>query len=108
MQDLENDRAVAASAIVGGDRAVENERKLHEALRGYAASLPPQALSSIRSDLFSSFVIGGFECSTHRHQDGRRLDLIAATGHDTNAESRLQDARSSMASAPCATACAGT
>src|SRR5918993_3614492 len=85
MQDLEDDRAVAASAIVGGDRAVENERKLHEALRGYAASLTPQALSSIRSDLFSSFVIGGFECSTHRHQDGRRLDLIAATGHDTNA-----------------------
>jgi hypothetical protein len=85
MQDLKDDRAVAASAIVGGDRAVENERKLHEALRGYAATLPPQALSSIRSDLFSSFVVGGFECSTHRHKDGRRLDLIAATGHDTNA-----------------------
>jgi hypothetical protein len=87
MRDLENERAVAASAIVGGDRAADNERKLHEALRTYAASLPSQALSGIRSDLFASFLIGGFECSTHRHQHGRRLDLIAATGHDTNAES---------------------
>lgn len=26
--------------------------------------------------------LGGFECSTHRRADGRRLDLIAATGHD--------------------------
>ncbi|MBP2314363.1 beta-glucosidase [Azospirillum soli] len=26
--------------------------------------------------------MGGFECSTHRRDDGRRLDLIAATGHD--------------------------
>lgn len=33
-------------------------------------------------DLFSSFFIGGFECSTQRRNDGRRLDLIAATGHD--------------------------
>lgn len=32
--------------------------------------------------LFDSFFQGGFECSTHRRDDGRRLDLIAATGHD--------------------------
>src|SRR4051812_26356509 len=32
--------------------------------------------------LFDSFFLGGFECSTHRRADGRRLDLIAATGHD--------------------------
>lgn len=32
--------------------------------------------------LFSSFFLGGFECSTQRRADGRRLDLIAATGHD--------------------------
>ncbi|WP_187830219.1 beta-glucosidase [Siccirubricoccus phaeus] len=31
---------------------------------------------------FPSFFLGGFECSTHRRQDGRRLDLIAATRHD--------------------------
>jgi hypothetical protein len=26
--------------------------------------------------------MGGFECSNHRRSDGRRLDLLAATGHD--------------------------
>jgi len=33
-------------------------------------------------NLFQSVFLGGFECSTHRRDDGRRLDLIAATGHD--------------------------
>jgi hypothetical protein len=32
--------------------------------------------------LFDSYFLGGFECSTHRHRHGRRLDLIAMTGHD--------------------------
>jgi len=32
--------------------------------------------------LFDSFFLGGFECSTQRRRDGRRLDLIAATRHD--------------------------
>ena len=31
---------------------------------------------------FRSFFMGGFECSTHRHSSGRRLDVIAATSHD--------------------------
>ena len=34
--------------------------------------------------LFRSMFIGGYECSSHRRADGRRLDLIAATGHDRN------------------------
>ncbi|MFT8244755.1 hypothetical protein [Roseomonas sp. BN140053] len=34
------------------------------------------------SDLFRSFFIGGFECSTQRRRDGRRLDLLAGTRHD--------------------------
>ena len=33
--------------------------------------------------IFNSFFMGGFECSTHRPKHGRRLDLIAATQHDT-------------------------
>ena len=37
--------------------------------------------------VFRSFVQGGFECSTHRLHTGRRLDVIAATGHDDHAES---------------------
>ena len=32
--------------------------------------------------LFRSFFSGGFECSTHRRPDGRRLDMVAATAHD--------------------------
>jgi beta-glucosidase/6-phospho-beta-glucosidase/beta-galactosidase len=35
-----------------------------------------------QSQLFDSFFMGGFECSTHRPADGRRLDLIAGTRHD--------------------------
>jgi beta-glucosidase/6-phospho-beta-glucosidase/beta-galactosidase len=31
---------------------------------------------------FRSFFLGGFECSTHRLANGKRLDLIAATKHD--------------------------
>lgn len=36
--------------------------------------------------LFRSFLQGGFECSTQRLRQGRRLDVLAATGHDTHAE----------------------
>jgi hypothetical protein len=35
--------------------------------------------------LFPSFFLGGFECASHQLQDGRRLDLTAATGHDRHA-----------------------
>jgi hypothetical protein len=37
--------------------------------------------------LFQSVLQGGFECSTHRLRSGRRLDLIAATAHDTSVAS---------------------
>jgi hypothetical protein len=40
---------------------------------------------------FSSFLMGGFESSSHRRVDGRQLDLTAATRHD---ELVLQDYRS--------------
>lgn len=36
--------------------------------------------------LFKSFLMGGFECSSHRRRDGRRLDMIEATCHDTFAD----------------------
>lgn len=35
--------------------------------------------------LFESFFLAGFECSSHRHRKGRRLDLLKATGHDVRA-----------------------
>lgn len=31
--------------------------------------------------MFGSFLLGGFECSSHRRHDGRRLDLLASSGH---------------------------
>jgi len=36
----------------------------------------------MNTSLFDSFFLGGFECSTHRRPDGRRLDLLHATRHD--------------------------
>lgn len=32
--------------------------------------------------LFDSFLMGGFECATHRRGDRSRIDVIAASGHD--------------------------
>ena len=37
--------------------------------------------------MFRSFFVGGFECSSHRRHDGRRLDLLAASEHDRLADS---------------------
>jgi beta-glucosidase/6-phospho-beta-glucosidase/beta-galactosidase len=42
------------------------------------------------SNVFSSFFVGGFECSTHRLRDGRRLDVVASTEHDRFAASDYQ------------------
>ena len=36
---------------------------------------------------FQSFFLGGFECSTHRLRNGKRLDLVRATKHDKFAAS---------------------
>lgn len=43
-----------------------------------------------RPGLLDGFFMAGFECSTQRRRDGRRLDLLAATRHDRFA---LQDYR---------------
>src|SRR5215203_222061 len=78
-ETMDNERAVE----VGGDRARLNEGRLHAALARRAATLSPPEFS--KSDLFQSFFVGGFECSSHRRRDGRRLDLLASTYHDVNA-----------------------
>ena len=36
--------------------------------------------------LFDSFIVSGFECSDHRLDNGRRLDLLASTSHDRFAD----------------------
>lgn len=43
---------------------------------------------------FRSYVVGGFECSTHRRNDGRRLDLLASTRHDDLAAADYRQLRS--------------
>jgi creatinine amidohydrolase/Fe(II)-dependent formamide hydrolase-like protein len=57
--------------------------------------------------LFRSFWIAGFECSCQINSHGRRLDMTAALRHDVRAwEDYAMLQR--VASAPRATACAGT
>lgn len=43
-----------------------------------------------RDGLFRSFFLAGFECSSHRRNDRRRLDLISASRHDRFARSDYQ------------------
>ena len=40
----------------------------------------------MEGSIFNSFFMGGFEWSTHKDRNGRRLDLIASTRHDEFAE----------------------
>lgn len=40
--------------------------------------------------IFKSYFMGGFECSTHRNFQRRRIDVIEATGHDVFAEADYQ------------------
>ena len=56
--------------------------------------------------VFDSFFMAGFECSTHRRRDGRRLDLIAGTRHDRWGANDYR-AVAAHACAPCAMGCAG-
>ena len=39
---------------------------------------------------FQSFFLGGFECSTHRLRNGKRLDLVHSTRHDEFARSDFE------------------
>ena len=96
------DPAAAAAAILRLARDPALRRRLGAALRASAgarydarvvvprwralfdavlAERPPAPPPS----LFRSFVQGGWECSSHRLRSGRRLDLIAGTGHDRHA-----------------------
>lgn len=55
----------------------------------FEAVLAERRVRPVEPRLFRSFFQGGFECSTHhrRTPDGlKRLDMIAAIGHDGNAE----------------------
>ena len=88
-----------ADAMLGLIDAPSQRRRLAAALRAnvercYAVeAVVPQWRALIDAVLaervpapaprvFRSFLQGGFECSTHRRGDGRRLDVVAAIGHD--------------------------
>ncbi|WP_458094633.1 hypothetical protein [Roseomonas sp. WA12] len=51
-------------------------------LSSRVAEAPPSEGARFRPSLFRSFFMGGFECSTHRRRDGRRLDVLKSTRHD--------------------------
>ena len=63
----------AAEAVVPQWRALFDEILAE-------TSVPPEP------NVFQSWFHGGWECSSHRLGNGRRLDLIAATGHDLHAK----------------------
>ncbi|WP_295473645.1 beta-glucosidase [uncultured Pseudomonas sp.] len=44
-------------------------------------ALPVQGGRHVPGRIFSSFLMAGYECAAHRRADGRRLDLLASTGH---------------------------
>src|ERR671913_1276411 len=92
-----DDLAEGADRSVGRDR-FKRDRAADEAsharpqrsafLNPHAHRPLPQTFGPApTSRLFQSWFIGGFECSTHRRRDGRRLDLLASTRHDTYARS---------------------
>ncbi|MBP1804803.1 hypothetical protein [Rubellimicrobium aerolatum] len=70
--------ALHPPVIDGAPGVGDWERRIARALAGVAPAPAPS--------LFASVMQGGWECSTHVRRDGRRLDVIAATGHDLHAE----------------------
>jgi beta-glucosidase/6-phospho-beta-glucosidase/beta-galactosidase len=51
---------------------------------------PPGAAAEERASLLQSFLMGGFEGSSHRRFDGHQLDLVAMTRHDVHAAADYQ------------------
>src|SRR3954454_14697039 len=91
-----NDLAEPADRSIDRDR-FKRDRAADEASHTHpqrSAFLNPHARRPLpesfgpapASRLFQSWFIGGFECSTHRRRDGRRIDLLASTCDDVNAE----------------------
>ncbi|TGD43819.1 hypothetical protein EEB11_07485 [Pseudotabrizicola sediminis] len=66
-----------APAVPPSDPVLPLWQSLFDEVLAETAAPPPR--------LFRSFVQGGFECASQRLQTGRRLDVIAATRHDTHA-----------------------
>jgi hypothetical protein len=48
----------------------------------HAAGAPEPHAAGAAAPLFRSFFLAGFECSSHRLRTGRRLDVLASSGHE--------------------------
>jgi beta-glucosidase/6-phospho-beta-glucosidase/beta-galactosidase len=55
-----------------------------------ASTRPEEPACDAPPALFQSFLMGGFEGSSHRRFDGRQLDLVAMTGHDEHVAADYQ------------------
>lgn len=55
--------------------------ELKREVRWHGRSFRPGFGVMKRQHAFDSFLVAGFECSSHRRNDGRRLDLLDTTGH---------------------------
>ncbi|WP_210530337.1 hypothetical protein [Rubellimicrobium arenae] len=71
-------RADVAACLASGIVVPEWERLFAQVLADVPSASGPT--------VFQTFLQGGWECSTHVRADGRRLDVLAATRHDTHAE----------------------
>lgn len=61
---------------------LDRRRKVQAGARGVYPAHPGFRIHDIGdSFLLDSFFMGGFDASTQRRSDGRRLDLVEATGH---------------------------
>jgi hypothetical protein len=80
------DRPQHAVVIPHPERAVAQPGNEVALWKGLFAQVQAEVTPALGPELFQTFLQGGWECSTHVRHDGRRLDLIAATGHDTHAE----------------------
>ena len=69
--------------VSGLKKENQKEEKRHKESMTSSAS---NRLAAAPENLFRSFWIGGFECSSHVNRFGTRLDMTAAVGHDRFAE----------------------
>ncbi len=78
-QIIDHERGVPRSDTFLGDDTAD--------ITGPACNKNIHLSNSLMSEnVLNSFLMGGFECSTHRNRSGKRLDMIAATRHDELAE----------------------
>ena len=72
------------NGALGMDMRIDMRSDVHTEGRDALASSDANA-SGQSTGLFRSFFMGGFECASFRHNDGRRLDLLQSTRHDVHA-----------------------